>query len=238
MKKYQHLHWWMLLPFAIVFAGFIPNYWSRFTEAKFVWHVHGLSATLWFALLIVQPWLATTGKIRQHRRWGMVGILLAGIVAGSALVRIPSNLEGAAVPGDFAKAPDSFLYGVSLLDLLGVLGFATSVAMGVLRAKKRDDHEMWMISTVFWSMMAGMTRLALTIGNSLAPEGVVYSHLNSVAWGNIPMSLAILLICYRLRNWHPAMIAVLVVNSLYFFLEPIGNSPTWRHIADVLFRYA
>jgi hypothetical protein len=97
---------------------------------------------------------------------------------------------------------------------------------------------MWMISTVFWSMMAGVARLAANIGNALTPKGEVFDLLEAIIWSNVPMTLVILFICYRLRNWHPAMIAVLIVNSLFFFVEPIGNSPTWRHIADALFKYS
>ncbi len=234
MKKYHNLHWWLMLPFVIVVAGFTPSYWSRFGEASFAWHLHGLSATLWYVLLIVQPWLATRGKIKQHRRLGMAGILLAGMVAGTALVRIPANITASKeVPMPWLQ---NFLYGISLFDLLSIMGFIICVIIGVWRAKKRDDHEMWMISTVFWSLMAGLARLGRNMVVSMRGPESTFNILDAVFWFNLPMMAVMIFICYRLRNWHPAMLAAMAVNLLLFFIEPIGQSLWWRHIADALFK--
>ena len=87
LERYRNLHLWMLLPLAITVLGFAPRYYLALPQATFHQHVHGISATLWMLLIIIQPWLITRGGRRAtHRSLGIIGLVLAGIVAGSALV--------------------------------------------------------------------------------------------------------------------------------------------------------
>lgn len=56
--------------------------------------MHGISATLWYVLIVVQPYLiARKQDIRRHRSLGAIGTLLAGVVAGTALTIIPLNID-------------------------------------------------------------------------------------------------------------------------------------------------
>ena len=94
---YRSFHLWMLLPFAITVLGFWYSYFGNLREATFHQHVHGLSATLWYLLVLVQPWLITRrGDVRRHRLYGAFATLVAGIVAGSALTIIPKNIDDVA----------------------------------------------------------------------------------------------------------------------------------------------
>ena len=54
-----------------------------------------MTATAWFVLLIWQPRLATTGRLAQHRRNGLIGLFLAGGVVASSLLMLPGNIEAA-----------------------------------------------------------------------------------------------------------------------------------------------
>ena len=79
--RYRNFHLWMLLPFAISVLGFSYSYYFNLKGATFHQHVHGLSATLWYVLVIVQPWLITRkGDIRRHRLLGAFATLLAGVI--------------------------------------------------------------------------------------------------------------------------------------------------------------
>ena len=88
---YRKAHLWLIVPFVITLLGFFPSYWSRFTDAPFRQHLHGLTATAWYLLLIVQPWLYHNEPIRYHRKVGFVSIFIAGGVVFSALLVIPFN---------------------------------------------------------------------------------------------------------------------------------------------------
>lgn len=143
MKPFPKLHLWLIISLVVTLAGF-NGYWTGFTEASFQWHLHGLSATSWYIILIVQPWIYQNKPIQVHRKVGMVGLLLAGIMVASALSVIKGNLsveDGPIFP---------IRYSLSFIDILTVFGFTTSVILSVLNAKNTQVHARWMISTVFW----------------------------------------------------------------------------------------
>src|SRR5829696_4057130 len=95
--RYRNFHLWMLLPFAISLLGFSYSYYLHLSTATFHQHVHGLSATTWYVLVVVQPWLITRRHdVRRHRLFGAFATLLAGLVAGSALTIIPKNIDDVA----------------------------------------------------------------------------------------------------------------------------------------------
>ena len=70
IQTFRHAHRWLLIPLVITLLGFTPSYFLKLGEASWQQHLHGISAMLWFVLLIVQPWLATHGRLAQHRMLG------------------------------------------------------------------------------------------------------------------------------------------------------------------------
>ena len=74
MNKYKYVHLWLILAFIVVLLGFLRGYWSNFAEESLEHHLHMFSALVWFGLLMAQPWLATRGHMKQHRRNGMIGL--------------------------------------------------------------------------------------------------------------------------------------------------------------------
>lgn len=161
MKPFPKLHLWLILPFVVTLAGF-NGYWNGFAEASFQWHLHGLSATSWYILLIIQPWLYHNKPIQVHRKVGMVALLLAGIVVASALSMIKGTLNS--VDGPLFP----IRYSLSFIDILNVMGFTTSVILSVLNAKNIQVHARWMIATVFWVLSPATVRL------SFLPLGMFY----------------------------------------------------------------
>ncbi|RZW12558.1 MAG: hypothetical protein EX260_12295, partial [Desulfobulbaceae bacterium] len=95
MNKYKNVHLWMILVFVIVFLGFARGYWSNFSEESFGHHLHMFSSLMWFGLVMTQPFLATRGLLKSHRRNGMIGLFVAGLAVASAALMMPANIEGA-----------------------------------------------------------------------------------------------------------------------------------------------
>ena len=102
MTRYRNTHLWLLLPFAVAVLGFVPSYWLRFFEVPWRHHVHGLTATLWFVLLVAQPYLISRGHAAQHRRYGMLALIVAGLRGGgwpgTAKDLVSAEIEGG-LPG-------------------------------------------------------------------------------------------------------------------------------------------
>ena len=76
--------WAVLAAFAAIFIGFAPTYFLKTffgtPELTAVKHVHGVVMSAWFALFLVQARLVASGNTAMHRKLGVAGIALAGLV--------------------------------------------------------------------------------------------------------------------------------------------------------------
>lgn len=228
MDKYKNTHLWLLIPFIIVMLGFLPSYWLKLAEAPWRHHLHGITATLWFVLLILQPYLVTRGHIRQHRLYGMVALVLAGGVTLSALSVIPYNFVN-------DRLPDTAKYGLSFIDIVLVPGFVLAVLMAIKNSKRIDDHARWMISTVFWAVSPGLFRLLfvpLIVLQTSDIGGKTPMVLASAGLANI---LVLSVLMYRDRRAHPAYLTAALGSLVLFTPMTVGDMHWWRSLADTLF---
>lgn len=199
MKPFPKLHLWLLLPFLLTILGF-SHYWKDFSNAPFRWHLHGITATLWYLVLIIQPWLYHHKPIQVHRKLGMVGIILAGMVAASALGVLRGNLTQPEQSPLFEVR-----YSLTLLDFIFVSGFLFSVVAAILNSKNTQSHARWMISTVFWVLSPATTRLSFVpLGMIFQPKefsDFPFTWPEVLGWNQILITLVIgLLIFLDLRK--------------------------------------
>ncbi|MGM0943691.1 MAG: hypothetical protein ACQEW9_00830 [Bacteroidota bacterium] len=153
-KLFPRLHLWLILPFVLTLAGF-HQYWLGFSSVPFHWHLHGISATAWYLILIAQPWIYQHRSIHLHRKVGMIGLVLAGFVTASGLNMVKGNLQATEASPLF-----DVRYSLSLLDCLFIGFFMLSVILAVMNARNTASHARWMISTVFWVLSPAIVRLS------------------------------------------------------------------------------
>ena len=233
MNKYRNVHRWLILAFIIVLIGFLRGYWSNFAEESFGHHLHMFSALVWFGLLMAQPWLATRGHMTQHRRNGMIGLFVAGLVVASALVMLPGNIESAQGKPDGGFVGATFLYGVTFFDLAAISAFAACVVMAIIRSKQLDNHAIWMLATVYCILGPALARMMIM------PIGMVYGMEEltfiKVLYVSQPMMMAVITYtAWRLKNFHPALILAFLVNASGLLVGWIGNNPLWRSVCDAV----
>jgi len=139
--QFPKAHLWLLIPFFLTILGFYFSYWSKLSEVPFRHHGHGITATLWYVLLVIQPYVYNNKSLKLHRKIGFIGLFLAGGVVFSALQVIPYNIVSGLT--DYLK------YGLTFYDFVALMGFSLSVIMAMLKSKSKDKHARWMISTAF-----------------------------------------------------------------------------------------
>lgn len=239
--RYRNFHLWMLLPFAISILGFSYSYYLRLSSATFHQHVHGLSATLWYVLVLVQPYLVVRQrKIQRHRSLGAIALLVAGVVAGSALTIIPKNIDdvGELDPNGFFNP--TFAYFAVLIDLLLVSLFLASVAMAVLAIQRKDiaGHVQWLMASVFFVLSPGLARL-LGLAHIVAHKGNLdgISLVKLAVPSMIAMLALIVLYTSKFGSFRHPSFALLVASHVpYLFVEQIGNSEAFRQVAAAVFK--
>ena len=238
---YRNFHLWMLIPFAISILGFSYSYYLNLANATFHQHVHGISATLWYVLIVVQPYLiARKQDIQRHRALGAVATLVAGIVAGSALTIIPLNIDDVATLSPDGFFNPTFAYFAVIIDVLLVGMFAISVVMAIFAIKRRDlaSHVQWMMASVFFVLSPGLARLlgiAAIIANQGNLEGI---SLVKLAVPSMAVMMAIIVFYFHKFGSfrHPAFWWLIAFHLPYLFVERIGNNEAIRNVLPAIFK--
>lgn len=239
--RYRNFHLWMLLPFAISILGFSYSYYLRLASATFHQHVHGISATLWYLLVVVQPYLIVRKRnIRQHRSLGAISLLVAGVVAGSALAIIPKNIDNVATLDENAFFNPTFAYFAVLIDFVLVSLFIASVGMAILAIKRKDlsGHVQWLMASVFFVLSPGLGRLlglVVILANQGNMEGISLAKMSVT-------SMAVMMALIVLYYWkfgsfkHSSFWLLVICHVPYLFVEQIGNNESFRHVASAIFK--
>jgi len=233
INLFPKAHLWLLIPFVLTIAGFYLSYWSRFTEAPWRQHVHGLSATAWYLLVIFQPWLIHNKPASYHRKIGIIGVFLAGAVVFSAFQVMPFQ-----VVNDFL--PDVLKYGFSFVDLCALAGFSICVILGVLNAKNNNInvHARWLISTVFWILLPATARLVyfpmLNAYDGNPPITYLQTvYLTCIITAVIPLLFLMYLDYNKEKKVYKPYLFTLTGISFYTLaLAPMGKWQWWIDICN------
>lgn len=238
---YRNFHLWMLIPFAISVLGFSYSYYLNLANVTFHQHVHGLSATLWYVLIVVQPYLIVRkNDIPRHRMFGAIGTILAGLVAGSALTIVPLNIDDVAMLNPDGFFNPTFAYFAVIIDVLLVSMFIASVVLAIFAMKRRDlpGHVQWMMASVFFVLSPGLARMlgiAAIIANQGNMEGI--SLVKLAVPSMIVMMSIIVFYFHKFGSFkHPAFWLLMVAHVPYLFVEQIGNNEAIRNVLAAIFK--
>ncbi|MDJ0918101.1 MAG: hypothetical protein QNJ05_10070 [Woeseiaceae bacterium] len=108
LELYSSAHKWLVIPIVVILVAFTPQYFATFTSEPWAYHIHAWAAIAWYSLMISQPYLATRGKIRNHRKWGMVGLIVAGAFIATGLIITPTNVYFGLIGGVLRCSPVNF----------------------------------------------------------------------------------------------------------------------------------
>lgn len=231
LSKYRNAHKWMLIPWIVILIGFTPQYFMTWLSEPWAYHLHALSAMGWYALIVIQPYLATHGKLQQHRFWGMIGVFLAGAVVFSALSIVPTNVYFGAKGGFEPIFPASFFYGLVFTETIQVIGFGLAVIMAIINSKRPEQHALWMTSTIFFGLMPAWGRLIMFPVLITVGEIAWLDTQTSLNIGITLFFIVILFIGYRLKKLkHPAIILSLIFVSFMFFTIKIGELDWYQEL--------
>jgi hypothetical protein len=129
--------WWVWFTalFLITFVSFWPSFFSAIVNVETHIVIHGISATAWMLLTIVQASLIRSRWRRNHRMVGYISLALATILVLSGLQVLQTMIlkEGGMVDGVPSLAI-KFFY----LDLTGLLLFCVFLGLAIQAARRRD----------------------------------------------------------------------------------------------------
>ena len=221
LALYRNAHKWLIIPIVVILIAFTPLYFSTFTQEPWGYHMHALSAIAWYVLMITQPYLATHGKLKDHRKWGMFGLLVAGAVVASALTITPTNVYFGLSGGFPPVFPAEFFYGLTFTETLAILGFAASVIMAIIKSNDPAEHATWMMGTVFFGFMPAWLRLSMFPAFAFDIEMSTTAALSV----SIPIFVAmVLFVGHKMgRLTHPMILCSCAVTVLMISTSYVGG---------------
>ena len=205
-----------ILLLIVVFAGFAPTYYLRPATAAtipFYLHVHGAAMTAWFLLLLLQTVLIAARRRSVHRRFGLVGTLVAVII-----VLLNPLVVARSIPNGIRNgAPVPILTLIAVGDLLLMAVFAVLVTLAVLWRNRPEAHSRLLLLGSIAVASPAMGRFSIGVTGTpilglmlqmVLPLGVV-AH-------DVAMT----------RHVHPASAwgAAAIIGALVFAIA-ISNSP-------------
>ena len=209
-----------------VFAGFSRSYflksWYGTPELSGLLHVHGLVFTGWVLFFLSQAVLVAIGRTYLHRRMGIAGAVLAGLVV----------IVGTAVAIGRAKTGVSPIPGVSSLGFLAIplfdmVVFAALVSAGIYFRHRAEAHKRLMTLSMISLLAAPIARMNWL---PLPPGPPTFFGLSDL--------FIVAIVVYDLSTrgkLHPATVwgGLLIVASQPFRLMISGTGP-WLGFASWL----
>lgn len=167
---------WFAAALLLTGVGFWPSFLTRLGTVPPHILVHGVSATLWMALPVVQALLIRQRRRALHRQVGQASLALAAVVALSGLrvVQTMVTREGAGI----TLTTHKFVF----LDVTGILLFVVFVGFAIGAARRRDLglHLRLLAASAIIPLEAANERTAILLGLAADFDAALYVSLVSV----------------------------------------------------------
>lgn len=225
----------------VCFVGFFPTYLApvsagTFTRPPLV-HLHGLSMLAWMLLYAVQTWLAATGRVGSHRRWGMLGPALA--TASFLLFLSTLTMEFNALEQIGPEAAARMRTGVISTLPAGVL-FAALVAAGVAQTHRPEIHKRLMLLATIVALYPAFGRIIRVYffgviqasqAQTMAPQQGLIMLVGAA------LALEVMVFVLMAHDWrtrgrpHPVSLigAILIVPGIILMI-PLGPTDGWQSL--------
>lgn len=156
---------------AIAVIGFAPTYWIPLVRGTLrlapIAHLHALFFYGWLVLFAWQSELAASGRLKHHRRWGLLGIAVATGMCFVGLGMTINSLKDGLAAGIEAARP------FSVVSFSAITLFAVLFALAIRNARDRQVHERVMLVATASLLQAAVGRIFLFFLAPPRPPGLV-----------------------------------------------------------------
>lgn len=201
----------------------IPAFWPSYFfpkqyETDWHVHVHGIALFSWAVMLIAQPWLIQSGRLRIHRRLGKASYFLAPVVVVSTILLARYRMH------DSVPTFDQLYFLCVQIALMTV--FSVAYVQAIRWRRAGGMHARYMVCTGIAMIDPILARLLYNHTGLDIPWSQVATYLLTDA-----ILLALWLRDHRAGNGirvFPAMLALCVAVELPTFFLP--QTDAWKAI--------
>lgn len=220
---------WFALILTVTFLAFWPSFFSAIVRVDASIIVHGISATAWMLLTVVQAWVikARLGKIHHSLGYGSLALAIILVLSGLQMLRQMVLREGTAAIG-IPMLGMKFFY----IDITGLALFSLFLGLAIRAARNRDIglHLRLMACTAIIPLEAALERVFLYATPTWVLDSDVALFASNWAMIGLTAALAIMEWRYgRLRWPFPVMLAYYMFAMLT--IEPVANAQWFQSFA-------
>ncbi len=210
------------------FIGFASTYYNagilRAPLPSFLVHLHGALFSLWLLLLLTQTMLVSTGKVRWHRRLGVLG----GMVAAMMLIVAPLTLMAALHRHAFATARGAAF--VVVADVEGVALFGSFVVAGLFKRNNVVVHKRLMLFATIAILGPALSRWPFHFMDW--PPAIF------LLWLAFPLSVLLFETLSQGKPYSASVLSSLVILVYLLSVAPLSSTqPVKRAIRSVGYAY-
>ncbi len=207
-----------LVMLAVVLVGFAPSYFLRgavFAHLPSVLvHLYGAVFSSWIILFVVQSSLISAGNLRLHRKLGVLGAVIAGLmVVLGVLAPFGTLRRGAELPSFFT--PASFLIG----NVIGILIFGAFVAVAIWKRNNAKVHKRIMFIANAMLMPPALGRMP-------------FMDAHPYLIGMIPLGMILALFVFDLFTWRRPLAVTMIGGLIFFISNPIVDAVVYTSLAQ------
>lgn len=225
-RRWQQPWAWMALALATMMAGFWPSFFARLDETDLPHLVHGVTATLWMTIAVLQAWLIRRRAVGTHRKLGRWLLVLPPIIVVSGLQMIGVMLT------HYSDPPPLVSFKFAYLDALGLVLFLVGVGLAVHHARRHEValHLRWMACTVLIALEPALERLYLTLLPGLVRD---FDAALYVSLFTVEAILVVLIVrdwrAGRLSAPYPVLLAFFV--TMHVTATAVASHPGFQSLA-------
>lgn len=219
---YKNAYIYFALAFLVTVTGFFPSYFNRLAATSAAHHFHGITATLWMLLLVVQPFLYRLDKIHLHRLLGRSTFVLVPliVIGGLLMVYKMVNDEGYGL----------LAYQLGYIDFFVLSQFILFYCLAIKNVRNTQYHARYMAATIFGPLIPALTRIF-----NIIPwiEGIQYSlHLSYIS-----VEIVLILLIFddhrRGKIRLPYLLAIGLMIIQHITMHFAANWEWWRVLMDL-----
>ncbi len=232
---YRRAPYYVLFVIAVIVAGFWPSYFGASGPIPWQFHAHGIAASLWVLMVLVQSWTVHKAQLPLHRAVGKSSLLLFPFLIGGLAAIIDLTGKGF-IAGD---SPSRVTYGGQFL-----VGLALAIAAYVVlyyRAlkfrRKVWVHSGYMLATPlilfespFSRLMAGFVP-GLTIRGPQDFDRII----PSIEWAMTVELAVIAVLWWRFRDKaNPFLVAGIFIVAQMLTMGLLGDNAALERLLVVI----
>jgi hypothetical protein len=223
---YRHAHWWLLSLFPLAVLAFWPNYLSQIRTAATEFHAHGITASLWLALLALQSWSIHHDRTALHRSSGLASLALFPLFLAGGIgifIGMARRLQAHATP-----FYDLYAARLAWLDIVAVAGFAFFFFQALKWRRKVHVHSRYMLATVLFLLPPIFGRLFGIPLGVRGPEDFPKLFYGFQGANLLTAAIALVLAIRSGKHGRPFYLSAALTLLAAALFQTVGGWPEWE----------